>query len=84
MQYLSLNQSCNAQILEVQPKPKASHFGIKFIVCTIILDLLNGEEKKLCENFTMVKSTCTLGLISEVTSSTRHWFGRWFCTSHWF
>jgi hypothetical protein len=32
----------------------------------------------------MVKSTCTLGLISEVTSSTRHWFGRWFCTSHWF
>jgi intracellular sulfur oxidation DsrE/DsrF family protein len=46
--------------------------GIKFIVCTIILDLLNGEEKKLCENFTMVKSTCTLGLISKVTSSTRH------------
>jgi hypothetical protein len=67
-----------------KPKPKASHFGIKFIVCSIILDLLNGEEKKICENFTMVKSTCMLGLISEVTSSTRHWCGRWFCTSCWF
>jgi hypothetical protein len=60
------------KILEVQPKPKASHFEIKFIVCIIILHLLNGEEKKICEKFTMVKSTCTLGLIFEVTSSTRH------------
>jgi hypothetical protein len=41
-----VNQSCNAQILEVQPKPKASHFGIKNYWMYYNTRLINGEEKK--------------------------------------